>query len=397
MANKITKFLGNVVQGIFSGEGDMRDYQHAARLFTDNTMALAPKVGFLYHVYFGFDGAAAKAPTLFGFAPFGFSKGAPQIECGMLCKNVTLPGIQVNTETKNQYGKKTNIQTGIQYSPVTFTFHDDNSNVVSGMWEQYFKANYADSQYVDALQQTTTYSPNPAGPFKFGLDNFRSRRFFNEISIYQLSRQKFKQFELINPMVQSWTPPTHDASSSAPAENQMVVIYEGIRYAEGSVRSSPGGFSSIHYDKTPSPLSIMGGGGGGLFGAGGVIAGGLDVFGDLQDPNVLSNPFALIGTAIKAKNTIDNAKNLTKEGVSNEIENISKKAIVNGTQRAVNVMGANKFDAKKQTVASAGSSEIIGQIQTTSGETITDFADGTSEIKIGGSGEVIKVPPINQL
>ena len=60
-------------------------------------------------------------------------------------------------------------------------------------------------------------------------------------------------------------------------------------------------------------------------------------------------------------------------------------------------MGANKFDAKKQTVASAGSSEIIGQIQTTSGETITDFADGTSEIKIGGSGEVIKVPPINQL
>ena len=63
-------------------------------------------------------------------------------------------------------------------------------------YEQYFKANYADSQYVDALQQTTTYSPNPAGPFKFGLDNFRSRRFFNEISIYQLSRQKFKQFEL---------------------------------------------------------------------------------------------------------------------------------------------------------------------------------------------------------
>ena len=50
MANKVTKFLGNVVGGIFGGEGDMRDAQHAARLFTDNFMRLAPKVEFLYQL-----------------------------------------------------------------------------------------------------------------------------------------------------------------------------------------------------------------------------------------------------------------------------------------------------------------------------------------------------------
>lgn len=392
MANKITKFLGSVVGGIFGGEGDMRDYQHAARLFTDNTMALAPKVGFLYHVYFGFDGAASRAPVPFGFDLFGFAKSQPQIECGMLVKNVKLPGVQVNTETKNQYGKKTNIQTAIQYTPVTFTFHDDNSNVVSGMWEQYFKYNYADSQYIDALQQTPTYSPIPSGHFKFGLDSNRSRRFFNEISIYQLSKQKFKQFQLINPMISQWDAPSHSAGDSNPVENQMTVIYEGIRYAEGSVRSSPGGFSSIHYDKTPSPLSIMGGGSGGLFGAGGVIAGGLDVFGDLMDPNVTSNPLALIGTAIKAKNTIENAKQLTKEGVSREVESIATKAIINGTQRTINVSGANKLDQSKITEAkSTGSTGLQpGQLptgtvtRTADGALLTENANGTITVDLNG-------------
>ena len=60
--SKVTKFLGNVVGGIFGSDGDMRDYQHAARLFTDDYMRLAPKVEFLYHVYFDINKAAARSP-----------------------------------------------------------------------------------------------------------------------------------------------------------------------------------------------------------------------------------------------------------------------------------------------------------------------------------------------
>ena len=107
---KLTKFLGNVFGGIFGGEGDMRDYQHAARLFTDQTMRLAPKVGFLYHVTFNIQNLAIRSPNR------AFSKGAPQIECGLLVKDVKLPGVQVQTDTKNQYGKKTNYQTSVSYA-----------------------------------------------------------------------------------------------------------------------------------------------------------------------------------------------------------------------------------------------------------------------------------------
>src|SRR6056300_424667 len=201
---KLTKFLGNVVGGIFGSEGDMKDYQHAARLFTDNYMRLAPKVEFLYHVYFDINKDAARSP---GGSSVGWSRAEPNIEVGMLVKSCNVPGVSVNTETKNQYGKKTNIQTQVQYTPINITFHDDNTNLVSGMWQQYFKNYYADSNYPDALARQPVYNAAATGrreaqqrentqnkslqqtrKYSFGLTNDNAGHFFRKVSIYQLSR-----------------------------------------------------------------------------------------------------------------------------------------------------------------------------------------------------------------
>ena len=359
---KLTKFLGNVFNGIFGSEGDMRDYQHAARLFTDDYMRLAPKVQFLYHVTFNIQNIALRST---GGA---LNKASPQIECGMLVKDVKLPGVQVNTDTKNQYGKKTNYQTAVTYSPVNITFHDDNDGLTHGLWQAYFQTNYNDSMYFENLKRQTPYQQSD-NYVKFGLNSDRNYNFFlNEgISIYQLSRHRFFEFTLLNPMVQSWDPPSMSAGSSQPTESQMTVIYEGIKYATGRVSvDNPGGFAALHYDKTPSPLSVMGGGTAGFFGSGGVLAGGLDVFGSVASGEAFSNPFAFIGTAIKAKNTYENAKNLTKEGVLNEVENITEKSIIKQGRNVLNQNGADKFDAYKQVKASAGTpSGTTGQINTT--------------------------------
>jgi len=373
---KLTKFLGQVVGGVFGTDGDMRDYQHAARLFTDNYMALAPKVEFLYHVFFDINQSAVRTPT----GSIGWSKMEPRIEAGMLVKACQVPGVQINTETKNQYGKKTNIQTQVQYTPINITFHDDNTNLISGMWQQYFKTYYADSNYPEDLARQPTYNspsrstppgrgPSPAslklirqGPYSFGFNDYQTGHFFNKISIYQLSRHNFYEYTLINPIITSWQGPQLNSSSSNPAENQMTIIYEGIKYAQGRVdRNNPKGFAQLHYDTSPSPLSIMGGGSASLFGSTGVLAGGLDVFGDLLDPNVYSNPFALIGTAIKAKNTIDNAKQLTRQGVRNEITSIATGALTNTIENTVRVEGLNKTD---QTNASLATLEV-GQVANT--------------------------------
>ena len=365
---KLTKFLGSVANGIFGSQGDMRDYQHAARLFTDNFMRLSPKVEFLYHVYLDINPAAIRTPNPF----YGFNSPEARIETGMLVKNFNLPGVTINTETKNQYGKKTNIQTALQYNPVNLTFHDDNNGLIGGLWEQYFKSQYADSQFVDFLQieptynsqttstetvntrrdglgadqtKTTTTSTVQTG-IKFGFDNYKSVRFFNSIKLYQLSKKRFFEFELINPIVNQWTPPTMNSSSSNPAENQMSVIYEGIRYQTGRISTETvKGFTALHYDNIPSPL---GSGGAGLFGPGGVLAGGLDVVGDVIQGDIFTDPFALIGTAIKAKRTYDNAKELSSEGVRNEVTGIVTRSITNAANRTITMSG---FDTVDQNLA----------------------------------------------
>ena len=407
--SKVTKFLGSVVGGIFGSEGDMKDYKHAARLFTDDYMRLAPKVEFLYHVHFDINKDAARSPG----GPVGWSKSEPNIEVGMLVKACQVPGVTLNTETKNQYGKKTNIQTQAQYTPINITFHDDNVNLISGMWQQYFKNYYADSVFPEELKVQPTYSRPGSGTYKygggddptgntsggdgpyktspiqsqkvgFGINSDFPGHFFNKISIYQLSRHNFFEYTLINPIIQSWQGPQLNSSSSQPAENQMVLIYEGIKYAQGRVgNDNPDGFAQLHYDKSPSPLSIMGGGSNTLFGQNGVVAGGLDVFGDLLDPNVTSNPLALLGTAIKAKNTYDNAKTLTKAGIKNEVSSIATGAITNTIEDSVQIFGLNKVNDTKATQVALSSQN--GDTEVADTKTIQKKVDAGNNSGDGGT------------
>ena len=46
MSNSFVNFLNGAV----AGSGNLRDYQHAARLYVDNFYELAPKAGWMYYV-----------------------------------------------------------------------------------------------------------------------------------------------------------------------------------------------------------------------------------------------------------------------------------------------------------------------------------------------------------
>ena len=60
MANILNGFLNNVLQGATNPGGNLKDYQHAARLFTDDAFRLAPKTKFLHHVVFELSASAQK-------------------------------------------------------------------------------------------------------------------------------------------------------------------------------------------------------------------------------------------------------------------------------------------------------------------------------------------------
>jgi hypothetical protein len=308
------------------GEPVLRDFQHASRLYRESDLRLAPKTKFLYHVVFNINSSALKN--------LGF-KYRHQNEINMLVKSAELPKFTVQSETLNQYNRKKVVQNKIDYQPVTLRFHDDNYGVVGQLWYNYFNYYYGDTSAADNIgaYNRTAMKAKPFIKASYGLDNNSTVPFFTSIVIYQLAKKAWYAYKLINPIVTQWNHDTLDSSSSQPAEQSMTLAYESVAYETGRVRNGiPNGFSQEHYDQTPSPYAadpqarraasdpVALGGGTSIFGNASSILGGISsVLGAMGDPNTFKNPAALIGTAITAVNTYQNAKNLTKEGALNQV------------------------------------------------------------------------------
>ena len=93
--SKFGGFLDNLINGALSPKGDMADYAHAARLYTDDNFRLAPKTKFLYHVAFNINEDVIKKVR----PNFDKKHG---LEINMLVKSADLPKYNITTETKNK-------------------------------------------------------------------------------------------------------------------------------------------------------------------------------------------------------------------------------------------------------------------------------------------------------
>lgn len=350
MSNPFNNFLGQMINGAGNPKGQLGSYTHASRLYVDDTFALAPKAGWMYYVVFNINQAALGAAGNGGSSTAGssgllnFIKGLANItddwkarrqpEVGMLVKATDLPKFQMVNEVVNQYNRKTYIQKNINYQPISMSFHDDMSNVTHRLWTYYYKYYYADSNYGTgdskfvgtnpAAYGNTKYKTNSDifGSTAYGLNNGQNEPFFDSITIYQMNRKRFTSFTLVNPLIIQWD---HDrleqSSGNRILENKAQIAYETVLYGEGYIRKDePSGFAVFHYDLTPSPLSIAGGGNNSLFGPGGIVAGAGDIMGDLSNiANGNASPLSILGTALKTGNLIKNAKNVSGAGVQGEL------------------------------------------------------------------------------
>ena len=375
MANILNGFLNNVLQGATNPGGNLKDYQHAARLFTDDGMRLAPKTKFLYHVVFELSPEAQKV--------------IPQLdqrhkqEINMLVKSADLPKFSIQTATKNMYNRKKNLQTSIEYDPVNITFHDDNMGLTTTLMEAYYRYYFRDGNYRDdginpPYNPRNTYTDPISQNYRYGLDNDHKSPFFNKITIYQMARHEYLGYTLVNPMVTGLTHDQVDSmDNSTPSQNQISIAYEAVYYSRGPVgENSPKGFATAHYDKTPSPLTLGGGGTSSLFGGGGVIGGISDVLGDIA-----GGTFNL-GTALTAFNTFKNEKSLSKAGLREEGFNILKSTITNIGRE--NVGGLSNISIPKSS-GNGGNASITstvgGTVDTSSliyGQRITQAAANNS-------------------
>jgi hypothetical protein len=310
MSNAFTKFLGGVVNGVFGKGALMKDYQHANRVYVQNSYARAPKFGFLYFVSFNLNQEVLRQTQADRWSVEKYK------EVGLLAKKADLPKFQIATEVVNQYNRKSLVQTGMKYQPISIDLHDDNSNITRDFWKTYFQYYYVDSRYGIALNNNST----PAAfentkylltNYPYGLNNFQDKPFLKSVDLFVLHQQNFTQYTLINPLITDWA---HDSVEQADnlkiLTNKLTLMYETVLYREGKItRSSPERFSAVYYDTSPSPLSIAGNGTNTLLGPGGIIAGASAVLGG--EGNILQK-------AILGANLVRNARSITKGGLKQE-------------------------------------------------------------------------------
>lgn len=322
MSNAFDGFLNNTLYGVTHPKGNMGDFQHAARTFTDDTFRLAPKQKYLYHVSFSINTDALKNTAL---------DQRHRNEINLMVKSISLPNFNISTETINQYNRKKIVHNKIDYQPVQVKFNDDNLGLVNQLWQNYYGYYFADSRTAKSIPGSYYRTSMRGSEFirgKYGFDNDSSIPFFRKITIYQMARHTFVSYTLVNPVITNWNHEQLDYANSSPHENTMTLAYEAVYYGAGRVqRGNPEGFALEHYDLSPSPLSIAGGGTASLFGEGGVIAGASEVLGDIFSGEAFENPANFLSTAIKTINTYQNSKRLTNAGVREEGKNIITKSL----------------------------------------------------------------------
>lgn len=342
MANKLNGFLDNVLGGVLNPKGNLGDFQHAARLFTDDYFRLAPKTKFLYHVVFNIN---PNVKTL--------GAGYDKIELNMLVKSAELPKFSMETSVVNQYNRKRIVTTKINYDPINIAFHDDNNNTTTDMWKAYYKYMFADGNYqgVGFSEDTSgnpqgfnsAYSLNPFDQYSgaYGLDYNTAgnkKRFFTSIQISQLSRHRHFTYTLINPVINSWShSDVNSASGGELAESQMSVSYEAVLYHNpGTIKpDTPAGFAERHYDKQFSPITPAGGGSATLFGAGGVVDGVANIFDLIGSGRAFTSVGGFLEAVVTGANTMKNFKQLNSSGLRSEAAGI----ISRGLQTNVSVSG----------------------------------------------------------
>ena len=313
--------INNFLKGFQDGLPGMKDYQHASRLYIDNNFKLMPKQKFLFHVVFNTD------ETLF---VDGFNANE-RYELNMLVKACDLPKYNMSMEEKTQYNKKMYTATRIAYEPVNITFHDDHADTVNAFWKKYYEYNIADSI---GMNNDLTISNTKDDYYdfgdarattKFGLDTPKQSKkpYLKGIEIFVLHKQRFTSMTLVNPVIGSFS---HDSLDQADGQgimnNTMQILYETVIYKAGIVnKNNVPGFATVHYDNSPSPLSVLGGGTNSIFGPGGIVDGIGSVIRDVQSGNIL-------GAILGASNTYNNAKKIKKKDVKEELKGIAKDGVL---------------------------------------------------------------------
>ena len=132
----------------------------------------------------------------------------------MLVKSVDLSSYPISTTLKHQYNKKANLQTRLDYDPVTITSSQMTTmdkQQLCGKSSRYYY--YKDGSYAKLDGSSTiplihmvliprgnTYAQDTRNIYRYGFDNDSDKHFFRSIQIYpNVLRHRYTCFTLVQP------------------------------------------------------------------------------------------------------------------------------------------------------------------------------------------------------
>jgi hypothetical protein len=163
---------------------------------------------------------------------------------------------------------------------------------------------------------------------------------------------------LVNPVIGSFSHDNLDQAEGAGVmNNTMQILYETVIYKSGIInRNNVPGFATVHYDNSPSPLTVLGGGTNSIFGPGGVVDGVGSVIRNVQSGNIL-------GAILSASNTYNNAKRIKKRDVKEELKGIAKDGVLNIGKQAGSISNpVSQFTVGAAVLGAATLATAIGTV-----------------------------------
>ena len=326
-------FFQDLLKGATDSIGSrtfLRDYTHASKTFRSNGYQYAPKLKFLFHVYFDINTSA-------------YAQTVSVANFGLLVKSVSLPSFTFATHELNQYNRKRIVQTKIKYEPISIKFHDDNGTadgraaggIIHQLWKAYYTYYYKDGTKPNVIlsgargasafanngqpagasnyNQRTTYTPSITGNDDWGYIGETTslavkQPFFNNITIFGFNQHNYTAYTLINPLLTKMGQDTYSYSEgNGTMEMSMDVNYETVVYNEGAMDgNSPGnivtGFgANANYDRTLSPIARVGSNSN-VMGKGGLIDSAGGFVSALKEGRLLDAAKAATGIYNNAKN-----------------------------------------------------------------------------------------------
>lgn len=157
--------------------------------------------------------------------------------------SIDKPSVDLTTTTLNQYNRKRNVYSKLDYHPLNIKIYDTPDDITLSLWKNYYMYYFGDGRY-NSSEKQLSYESNVTDPafldaLNWGLNPERENTyFFQRVELYAIFGHLYTQINVINPKISKVDWQNFDYNSSDPSEMSLSLNFEAIEYLSSKYMSS---------------------------------------------------------------------------------------------------------------------------------------------------------------